>query len=51
MVMRPINIMVSGSASFMSAYILDDFENSLIKYYTLIVVVCYTGAANAFKDY
>ena len=51
MVMRPINIMVSGSASFMSAYILDDFENSLIKYYTLIVVVCYTGAANAFNDY
>ena len=49
--MRPINIMVSGSASFMSAYILDDFENSLIKYYTLIVVVCYTGAANAFNDY
>lgn len=49
--MRPINIMVSGSASFMSAYILDDFENSLIKYYTLIVVVCYTGAANVFNDY
>ena len=49
--MRPINIMVSGSASFMSAYILDDFENSLIKYYTLIVVVCYAGAANAFNDY
>ena len=49
--MRPINIMVAAAASFMSAYILEDFEDSLIKYYTLIVVVFHTGAANAFNDY
>ena len=49
--MRPINIMVAASASLMSAYILENFHYSIIKLYTLLVVVFYTGAANAFNDY
>ncbi|MEE3196495.1 MAG: UbiA family prenyltransferase, partial [Candidatus Neomarinimicrobiota bacterium] len=43
--------MVAASASLMSAYILDNFHYSIIKLYTLLVVVFYTGAANAFNDY
>jgi len=43
--------MVAASASLMSAYILENFHYSIIKLYTLLVVVFYTGAANAFNDY
>ena len=50
-IMRPINIMVAASASLMSAYILENFHYSIIKLHTLLVVVFYTGAANAFNDY
>ena len=49
--MRPINIVVSATAAIMSAYILGNFHYSLITLYTLVVVVFYTGAANAFNDY
>jgi len=50
-IMRPINIVVSATASIMSAYILGNFLYSLITLYTLLVVVFYTGGANAFNDY
>jgi len=50
-IMRPINIVVSATAAIMSAYILGNFHYSLITLYTLVVVVFYTGAANAFNDY
>jgi 4-hydroxybenzoate polyprenyltransferase len=49
--MRPINIVVSATAAIMSAYILGNFHYSLITLYTLLVVVFYTGGANAFNDY
>jgi 4-hydroxybenzoate polyprenyltransferase len=49
--MRPINLMVAASAALMSAYILGNFHYTIIKLHTLLVVVFYTGAANAFNDY
>ena len=50
-IMRPINVVVAALAAIMSAYILENFYYSLTSIYTLIIVVFYTGGANAFNDY
>ena len=49
--MRPINVVVAALAAIMSAYILENFYYSLTSICTLIIVVFYTGGANAFNDY
>ena len=50
-IMRPINVVVAALAAIMSAYILENFYYSLTSICTLIIVVFYTGGANAFNDY
>ena len=50
-IMRPINVVVAALAAIMSAYILENFYYSLTSIYTLIIVIFYTGGANAFNDY
>ena len=50
-IMRPINVLVAAFASLMSAYILENYHDNTVKIYTLLVVVFYTGGANAFNDY
>ena len=49
--MRPINVLVAAYAAIICAYILGNFHYSLTTLYTLLVVVFYTGGANAFNDY
>ncbi|MFL3028456.1 MAG: UbiA family prenyltransferase [Candidatus Neomarinimicrobiota bacterium] len=50
-IMRPINVVVAALAAIMSAYILENFYYSLTSICTLIIVIFYTGGANAFNDY
>ena len=49
--LRPLNIAVATSAILVSAFILGVYEQDFILACTVIVVIMYNGAANAFNDY
>ena len=49
--LRPLNIAVAASAILVSAFILGVYEQDFILACTVIVVIMYNGAANAFNDY
>ena len=49
--LRPLNIAVAAFSVLVSAYILGVYEQYYILTYVIIVVIAYTGAANAFNDY
>jgi len=49
-ILRPLNIIISGSAMILAAAIMETIDNVDTVIRVTLVVICYTGAANSMND-
>ena len=50
-ILRPLNVFISGLAMLVGAAILGELHNLSVVIRTVVVVMCYTAAANVFNDF